>query len=67
MKVSSNSEFTHDHPHTVGAFAMIASNNLLGAEPFWERPGFKRTGGDSNYIILRGSGLRGTPHAGVAV
>jgi hypothetical protein len=25
-------------PHTVGAFAIISGNNLLGAVPFWEPP-----------------------------
>ena len=43
-------------PHTVGAFAIIPSNNLLGAVPFWERLGFARTGGDSNYFIMTGWG-----------
>ena len=43
-------------PDTVGAFAIIPSNNLLGAVPFWERLGFARTGGDSNYFIMTGWG-----------
>ena len=43
-------------PHTVGAFAIIPSNNLLGAVPFWERLGFARTGGDSNFFIMTGWG-----------
>ena len=30
-------------PHTVGAFAIIPSNNLLGAVPFWERLGGLRS------------------------
>ena len=39
-------------PHTVGAFAIVPSNDLRAAVPFWERLGFERTGGDSNYIII---------------
>jgi hypothetical protein len=33
----------------VGAFAIVPSNNLPAAIPFWERLGFARSGGDSNY------------------
>ena len=40
----------------VGAFAIIPSNDLPAAVPFWERLGFVRTGGDSNYIIMTGWG-----------
>jgi hypothetical protein len=29
----------------VGAFAIVPSNNLPAAIPFWERLGFARTGG----------------------
>lgn len=43
-------------PDTVGAFAIVPSNNLAAAQPFWERLGFKRTGGDTNYIIITGWG-----------
>jgi hypothetical protein len=43
-------------PHTVGAFAIVPSNDLRAAVPFWERLGFERTGGDSNYIIMTGWG-----------
>ena len=43
-------------PPTVGAFAIIPSNNLLGAVPFWERLGFARTGGNDKYIIMTGCG-----------
>jgi hypothetical protein len=40
----------------VGAFAIVPSNDLAAAIPFWERLGFARTGGDANYIILTGWG-----------
>jgi hypothetical protein len=43
-------------PDTVGAFAIVLSNDLKVAIPFWERMGFARTGGDSNYIIMTGWG-----------
>ncbi len=39
---------------SVGAFAIIPSNDLPGAIPFWERMGFQRFGGDENYIIMTG-------------
>ena len=38
----------------IGAFAIVPSNDLPAAIPFWERLGFARTGGDANYIILAG-------------
>jgi hypothetical protein len=41
---------------TVGAFAIVPSNDLRSAVLFWERLGFERTGGDSNYIIMTGWG-----------
>lgn len=41
---------------TVGAFAIVPSNNLPGAIPFWERLGFARTGGNSQYVIMTGWG-----------
>jgi hypothetical protein len=44
------------NPVTVGAFAIVPSNNLAAAQPFWERLGLKRTGGDANYIIMTGWG-----------
>jgi hypothetical protein len=43
-------------PDTVGAFAIVPSNNLADAIPFWERLGFARTGGDSAYAIMTGWG-----------
>src|SRR3569833_695475 len=43
-------------PDTIGAFAIIPSNNLHAAVPFWERLGFTRTGGDAQYIIMTGWG-----------
>ena len=39
-------------PATVGAFAIVPSNDLTAAVPFWERLGFEPTGGDANYIIM---------------
>lgn len=39
---------------TVGAFAIIPSNDLEAAIPFWERLGFIRAGGDANYRIMTG-------------
>ena len=38
----------------VGAFAIVPSNDLPAAIPFWERLGFARAGGDSSYIIMTG-------------
>ncbi len=43
-------------PTTVGAFAIVPSNNLGVALAFWERLGFERAGGDTNYIIMVGWG-----------
>jgi hypothetical protein len=42
-----------DSPAT-GAFAIIPSNDLAAALPFWARLGFERTGGDDGYVIMRG-------------
>lgn len=36
---------------SIGAFAIVPSNNLPGAIPFWERLGFNRTGGADDYLI----------------
>ncbi len=41
-------------PASVGAFAIVPSNDLAAAAPFWERLGFARTGGDANYLIMTG-------------
>jgi hypothetical protein len=41
---------------SVGAFAIVPSNDLPAAIPFWERLGFARTGGAPNYIIMTGWG-----------
>lgn len=41
---------------TVGAFAIVPSNDLPTAVPFWERLGFSRTGGDQAYVIMTGWG-----------
>lgn len=42
-----------DSPST-GAFAIVPSNDLQAAIPFWERLGFTRTGGDDQYVIMTG-------------
>jgi hypothetical protein len=39
---------------TPGAFAIVPSNDIEAALPFWEQMGFARTGGDANYWILTG-------------
>lgn len=41
-------------PDTVGAVAIVPSNDLAAAQPFWERLGFQRRGGDANYVIITG-------------
>ena len=41
---------------SVGAFAIVPSNDLSGAIPFWERLGFVRNGGSHDYIIMTGWG-----------
>jgi hypothetical protein len=41
---------------SIGAFAIVPSNNLPGAIPFWERLGFNRTGGADDYVIMTGWG-----------
>lgn len=41
---------------TIGAFAIVPSNNLSAAIPFWERLGFVRGGGDQHYVIMTGLG-----------
>lgn len=43
-------------PATAGAFAIVPSNDLPAAVPFWERLGFARVGGDAQYIIMSGWG-----------
>ena len=40
---------------SVGAFAIIPSNDLPAAIPFWERLVFSRTGGDGKHVIMTGS------------
>ena len=40
----------------VGAFAIVPSNDLATAQPFWERLGFARTGGSDEYRIMSGWG-----------
>ncbi len=39
---------------SVGAFAIVPTNDLQASIPFWERLGFARTGGNAHYIILTG-------------
>lgn len=41
---------------SIGAFAIVPSNDLAAALPFWEQIGFTRTGGDANYFIMTGWG-----------
>lgn len=41
-------------PATVGAFAIIPSNDLPAAVAFWERLRFERVGGDAKYAIMTG-------------
>lgn len=41
---------------TVGAFAIVPSNDLAAAIPFWERMGFERYGGNAHYVLMRGWG-----------
>ena len=41
-------------PDTVGAFAIVPSNDLTAATSFWERLGFARTAGDGGYVIMTG-------------
>jgi hypothetical protein len=45
---------------SIGASAIIPSNDLEAATLFWERFGFKRAGGIDNYVILEGWGCRCT-------
>ena len=39
---------------SVGAFAIVPSNDLAAALRFWERLGFARTGGADDYVIATG-------------
>ena len=42
---------------SVGTFAVVPSNDLPAAIPFWERLGFARTDGDGiNYAVMTGLG-----------
>ena len=41
---------------SIGAFAIVPSNDLEAATLFWERLGFKRTGGIDDYVIMEGWG-----------
>ncbi len=41
---------------SVGAFAIVPSNDLSAAVHFWQRLGFSRTGGEDQYIIMNGWG-----------
>lgn len=40
----------------VGAFAIVPSNDLAAAIPFWERLGFEKVGGNEDYLIMQGLG-----------
>ena len=39
---------------SVGAFAIVPSNDLTAAIAFWERLGFARAGGEGDYVIMTG-------------
>lgn len=39
---------------SIGAFAIVPSNDLPRAIPFWERLGFVRTNDVADYVIMRG-------------
>jgi hypothetical protein len=41
---------------STGAFAIVPSNDLQAAIPFWERLGFVRSGGEAQYVIMTGWG-----------
>lgn len=43
-------------PPTIGAFAIVPSNDLSAALPFWHRLGFMQTGGEATYVIMTGWG-----------
>jgi len=43
-------------PPSIGAFAIVPSNDLAAARPFWERLGFECTGGNDQYLIMTGWG-----------
>lgn len=43
-------------PPSVGAFAIVPSNDLAAARPFWERVGFACTGDFGHYLIMTGWG-----------
>ncbi|MEM7661872.1 MAG: glyoxalase [Pseudomonadota bacterium] len=38
----------------VGAFAIVPSNDLPAAIPFWEQLGFERFGGAGQYLLMAG-------------
>jgi hypothetical protein len=46
----------NSRPGAPGAFAIVPSNDLPAAIPFWERMGFARTGGSDQYVIMTGWG-----------
>lgn len=39
---------------SVGAFAIVPSNDLKASIAFWERLGFTRTGGEGDYVVMTG-------------
>lgn len=41
---------------SVGAFAIIPSNDLPASIAFWERLGFSRAGGEGEYVLMSGWG-----------
>jgi hypothetical protein len=42
-----------DEP-SIGAFAIVPTNDMPTALRFWQRLGFVRSGGDDNYAIMTG-------------
>ncbi|MEM9169285.1 MAG: glyoxalase [Pseudomonadota bacterium] len=42
------------HKPTVGAFAIVPSNDLQTAIPFWKQLGFDHAGGNQDYVIMTG-------------
>lgn len=45
-----------DDAPSIGAFAIVPSNDLAASVAFWERMGLARSGGAPDYVIMRGWG-----------
>lgn len=41
---------------SVGAFAIIPCNDLSASTAFWQRLGFRRVGGEGEYLLMSGWG-----------